>query len=78
MQFKVLGWTGFVFLAAGILVYFFGPSHWRHFGCGAMLTAVTVYVVGLILVARQIAVIRRKANEMMQRVAEEMERRKNP
>jgi hypothetical protein len=75
MHFRVLGWAGFAFLAVGVLILLFGPSTWRNFGCGALLTAVTLYIVGLILVARQIAAIRRKANEMMQRVAEEMEHR---
>jgi peptidoglycan/LPS O-acetylase OafA/YrhL len=75
MHFRVLGWAGFVFFAAGLLILLFWPAGYPY-GCGALLTAVTLYAAGLILVARQLAALRRKANEMMQRVAEEMERRK--
>lgn len=76
MNLRVLGWSGFAFLGAGILVLIFGPREWKSFGCGALLTAATLYVTGLLLVVRQIARVRRKANEMLQRVADEMERRK--
>ena len=76
MNLRVLGWAGFIFLGAGLLILLFGPKEWRSFGCGALLTAVTLYGGGLFLVARQIARIRRAANEMMQRVADEMEKRK--
>lgn len=76
MHFKFIGWTGFVFLAIGLLVLIFGPKEWKSYGCGAVLTAITLYVTGLVLVARQIARIRDKANEMMMRVAEEMERQR--
>jgi hypothetical protein len=76
MNLRVLGWSGFTFLGAGLLVLLFGPKEWKAFGCGALLTAATLYVTGLVLVVRQIAHVRRKANEMLQRVAEELERRK--
>lgn len=76
MHFRVLGWMGFGFLAAGLLVLLFGPAEWRSYGCGAVLTAATLYAIGLFLVARQIARIRRAANEMMRRVADELDRHK--
>jgi hypothetical protein len=76
MHFRVLGWAGFVFLGAGLLILLFWPSGYPY-GCAAVLTAVTLYAAGLILVARQLAALRRKANELMQRVAEEMERKKS-
>jgi hypothetical protein len=72
---RVLGWSGFVFLAVGlILVLFF--KQWTRYGCAALLTAVTLYGIGFWIVARQIAAVRRHANEMLERVAEEMEKRK--
>lgn len=76
MGLKVLGWSGFVFLGGGLLVFFLGPREWRSIGCGALLTAVTIYLVGFWMVVRQIAGIRRRANEMLTRVAEEMERKR--
>jgi hypothetical protein len=76
MNLKVLGWAGFVFLAAGILILIFGPVEWKSFGCGALLTAATLYVTGLVIVVRHIARIKHAANEMMRRVAEDMEKRK--
>lgn len=77
MHFRVLGWAGFVFLAVGlILVLFFKP--WQKYGCAALLTAATLYGIGLWMVARQIAAVRKRTNEMLERVAQEMERRKNP
>ena len=76
MPFKFLGWSGFIFLGIGLLLIIFGPREWKPFGCGALLTSVTLYVTGLVLLARQIARVRDKANEMMMRVADEMERRK--
>ena len=66
---------GFLFLASGLVVYLLYPPEWRSFGCAALLTAVTLYGAGLFLVARQIARIRHRANEMLQRVAEELEGR---
>jgi len=77
MSLRVLGWTAFIFLASGLLVLLFGPREWRSYGCGAFLTAVTLYAVGLFMVARQVASIRRRANEMLERAAQEMEKRKN-
>jgi len=76
MHFRVLGWAGFVFLAAGLVVLIFGPKDWHSYGCAAVLTSVTLYVTGLLLVAQQISRVRRHANEMLQRVADEMEKRK--
>jgi len=76
MHLKFIGWSGFIFLATGLLLLIFGPKEWKSYGCGAVLTAITLYVTGLVLVARQIARVKDKANEMMMRVAEEMERRK--
>jgi uncharacterized membrane protein YqjE len=76
MHFRVLGWAGFVFLAAGLTVLIFGPKDWNSYGCAAVLTSVTLYVTGLVMVARQISRVRRQANEMLQRVADEMEKRK--
>ena len=75
MRLKVVGWLGFIFLGAGILILSFGPTEWRSIGCGALLTAVTVYGVGFFLVVRQIAMVRRRVNVMLQQAAEEMERR---
>jgi len=73
---KVLGWMGFFFLASGLVVVLFYPPEWRSLGCGAIMTAVTLYGAGLFLVARQVARIRRRANDMLQRVADELEGRK--
>lgn len=77
MHFRVLGWAGFIFLAAGLAIMLFLPPQWSYVGCGSILTAVTLYIIGLIMVARQIATIRRRANQMLQRLAEEMERKKS-
>jgi len=76
MSIKVLGWSGFAFLGAGLLILLFGPVEWRSIGCGSLLTAVTVYAIGLWTVVRHIAAIRRRATEMLSRAADEMERRK--
>ena len=76
MNFKLLGWVGFSFLAGGLLVYVFGPPEWKPFGCGAMLTAVTMYAVGVFLIARMIRRTKRGVEEMMRRVLEQAERRK--
>jgi|SRR5688572_6384306 len=76
MPFKALGWVGFVFLAAGLLILLFGPDDWYAFGCAGVLTAITLYVTGLVMVVQQISRIRGQAGEMMRRVAEELERRK--
>jgi hypothetical protein len=75
MHFRVLGWAGFFFLAVGLILLLFFPPEWTRYGCAAVLSAVTLYGVGLWMVARQIAIVRRHANEMLERVAEEMERR---
>ena len=77
MSLRLLGWLGFIFLAGGLLVMIFGPVEWRSFGCGAMITAVMIYGWGLWQVARMISGVRRRANDMLERVAQEMERRKN-
>lgn len=76
MHFKVLGWCGFVFLAAGLTILLFFPRDWTSYGCAAMLSSVTLYATGLVMVARQMARARRQANEMLRRVADEVERRK--
>lgn len=70
-----MGWAGFIFLAAGLTILIFGPRHWNSYGCAAVLTSLTLYVTGLVMVARQISRVRRQANDMLQRVADEMERR---
>jgi hypothetical protein len=75
MNLRVLGWSGFVFLAAGLIILLFIPK-WTSYGCAAVLTAVTLYGIGFFMVARQIAAVRRQANEMLERVAEEMERQR--
>ncbi|HKS16583.1 MAG TPA: hypothetical protein VJU16_04670, partial [Planctomycetota bacterium] len=61
MNLRVLGWAGFIFLAAGIILFLFGGERWRPYGCGALLTAVTIYGVGLFLVIRMVARMRRAA-----------------
>ena len=76
MNLKAIGWIGFIFLAIGLLILYFGPQEWYAYGCAGILTAVTLYVTGFVMVARQISRIRGQAGEMMRRVAEEMERRK--
>ncbi|HEY3225916.1 MAG TPA: hypothetical protein VGK61_02835 [Planctomycetota bacterium] len=76
MPLRALGWVGFVFLGAGLLILLFGPREWRSFGCGALMTAVMVYGWGLWTVARQIAGIRRRAEQMLERAAEEMDKKK--
>jgi hypothetical protein len=76
MSFKGLGWFGFIFFGAGLLVLLFGPDEWKPYGCGALLTAATLYGTGLVLVARHIARIRRQMNDMLARAADEMDRRK--
>lgn len=76
MSFKGIGWFGFIFFGAGLMVLLFGPKEWKPYGCGALLTAATLYGTGLVLVARHIARIRRQANDMLARVADEMERLK--
>ena len=76
MNYKLLGWVGFAFLAGGLLVYVFGPREWKPFGCGAMLTALTLYAVGLFLIIRMIRRTKRGVESMMRRVLEEAERRK--
>ena|SRR5688572_21084048 len=75
MHLKVIGWIGFGFLAGGLLVLLFGPTDWYSFGCAGVLTALTLYGTGLVMVVRQISRIRVQAGEMMRRVAEEVERR---
>ena len=75
MNLRVLGWSGFVFLAVGLVLLLFFKE-WTRYGCAAVLTAITLYGIGLWMVARQIAAVRRHANEMLERVAEEMERQK--
>ena len=77
MRIRVLGWAGFLFLAAGLLILLFGPSEWRSFGCGALLTSVTVYGIGLYFVARQIATVRHRVADMLERTAQEMEKKKS-
>lgn len=76
MNFKLLGWLGFAFLAAGLLVYIFGPTSWKPFGCGAMLTAATLYAVGLFFIVRMIRRTKQGVEEMMRRVIEQSGRRK--
>jgi hypothetical protein len=76
MNFRLLGWLGFVFGAGGLLLYIFGPPEWRPFGCGAMLTALTLYGVGLFLILRMIRRTKKGVEEMMRRVMEQTNRRK--
>jgi len=72
---RPLAWTGFGFLVGGVAMLLLG-SAWRPFGCGALLTAATIYGYAIWKVARQIADIRRRADEMLERAANEMEKRK--
>ena len=77
MPLRALGWVGFVFFAAGLLILLFGPREWGSYGCGALLTAAMVYGWGLWTVARQIRGIRRRAEQMLERAAQEMEKKKS-
>jgi len=77
MSLRALGWVGFIFFGAGLLILIFGPREWISFGCGALLTAVMVYGWGLWMVARQIRGIRRRAEQMLERAAQEMEKKKS-
>jgi uncharacterized membrane protein YqjE len=75
MPFRAIGWIGFAFFGAGLLTILFGPPEWRSYGCGALLTAVTIYVVGAVYVIRRIRQVQKATNEMMRRVMEEMNRK---
>ena len=75
MPLRPLAWTGFAFLGAGVAMMFLGPD-WRPYGCGSLLTAATVYAFAFWKVARQIAAINRRTQEMLERAAQEMEKRK--
>ena len=76
MPFKTVGWLAFAFFGGGLLVYLFGPSEWRPYGCGALLTALTIYIVGFIYVVRRIRQVQKATTEMMRRVMEDLQSKK--
>ena len=75
MHLRGLSWIGFAFIVAGTAMLLLGPD-WRPFGCGALLTAGTIYAIAIWKILRAIALLKRQTQEMLERAAQEMEKRK--